>query len=782
MKPNSYILVSCFLLLLLIECKQTFAQHEYDVWYFGDFAGVDFTSGTPVVLTNGQVSTLEGSSSIADASGSLLFYTDGEEVYNKNHQQMSNGFGLKGGWSSTQSALILRQPGTDSIYYIFTVEEFLYGGLCYSIVDLTLQNGLGEVTQKNIPLLLTCTERLTAVRHANGIDYWIVIHGWNNNKFYAYHFSATGVDEIPVVSGTGTIHSGVVGNAIGYLRASHNGLQLAVAVYDNNYIELFDFDKSTGVVSNPIYIDGFEPNDGFYGVEFSPNDALLYGAEYEPAWLMQWDITSGNAATINASAYLVGTGGTSKAGALALASDGKIYMAKQNTEWLGAIQNPNEYGAGCIYIDEAVNVWGGECLAGLPNFPNDAFQFSISMPSADFTASNVEFCETLCIDFIDQSTSNPTSWQWFFSGASPATSSLQHPAGICYNEAGVYDVMLISSNGGGSDTLLLSNYITVTAQPPAPIISQNIDTLTCSVANTYQWFMNGSLLPGATGQTLIITQIGDYSVTITDATGCAVSSLIVVTNIPLPGFTVSETTLCEKFCVAFIDQSTNSPFSWQWFFPGGVPAVSFDQQPSPVCYQVPGVYDVTLITTNAAGNDTLTLLDFITVYPTPPFPTITQNGYTLTSSIATGYQWQFNSVDIPGATNQSYDVMQSGYYTVFITDQHGCVSFSTTYVLLVGMEEVNDDEQVLIYPNPTAGSFIIQLLGQTMAGSVTFEISNAIGQLVYCAEEEIYGAGWKKEINLNNEPAGVYYLYLSTKRVDDGFYFPYARKRIMVMK
>lgn len=129
---------------------------------------------------------------------------------------MSNGFGLKGGWSSTQSALILRQPGTDSIYYIFTVEEFLYGGLCYSIVDLTLQNGLGEVTQKNIPLLLTCTERLTAVRHANGIDYWIVIHGWNNNKFYAYHFSATGVDEIPVVSGTGTIHSGVVGNAIGY--------------------------------------------------------------------------------------------------------------------------------------------------------------------------------------------------------------------------------------------------------------------------------------------------------------------------------------------------------------------------------------------------------------------------------------------------------------------------------------------------------------------------------------------------------------------------------------
>jgi PKD repeat protein len=782
MKPNNYFLVSCFLFLLFCECRQAIAQHEYDVWYFGEFAGLDFTSGSPVVLTDGQVSTLEGSSSIADDSGNLLFYTDGEEVYNKNHQQMSNGFGLKGGWSCTQSALILRQPGADSIYYIFTVEEFLYGGLCYSIVDLTLQNGLGEVTQKNIPLLLTCTERLTAVRHANGIDYWIVIHGWNNNKFYAYHFSATGVDEIPVVSSTGTIHSGVVGNAIGYLRASHNGLKLAVAVYDNNYIELFDFDKSTGVVSNPIYVEGFEPNDGFYGVEFSPNDALLYGAEYDPAWLMQWDITSGNAATINASAYLVGTGGSSKAGALALASDGKIYMAKQNTEWLGALQNPDVYGPTCIYIDEAVYLPYIECLAGLPNIPNDGFLVDVNIPSTDFSASNVSFCEAFCIDFFDQSTDSPTTWQWFFNGATPASSLLQYPQGICYNTAGVYDVMLISSNGAGSDTLILTDYISVNALPATPVIIQSIDTLICSAAFTYQWFMNGILLPGATEQILIITQTGDYSVTITDSNSCSASTAIVVSNIPLPGFTVSETMVCEKFCVEFNDLSTNNPFSWQWFFSGGVPAVSFDQQPSPVCYQVPGVYDVTLITTNAAGNDTLTLLDFITVYPTPPFPTITQNGNTLTSSIATGYQWQFNSVDIPGATNQSYNVTQSGYYTVFITDQHGCVSFSTTYVLLVGIDEVNDDDQVLIYPNPTAGSFTIQLMGQTMAGSVTFEVSNAIGQLVYCAEEEVYGADWKKEINLRNEPAGVYYLYLSTRKGDDGFSLPYARKRIMVMK
>src|SRR5437762_12543520 len=88
------------------------AQHEYDNWYFGSQAGIDFTSGVPVNLTNGQIYTTEGSSCISDSAGNLLFYTDGVTVWNKNHQQMANGFGLEGGGSTSQSALILRQPSS----------------------------------------------------------------------------------------------------------------------------------------------------------------------------------------------------------------------------------------------------------------------------------------------------------------------------------------------------------------------------------------------------------------------------------------------------------------------------------------------------------------------------------------------------------------------------------------------------------------------------------------------------------------------------------------------
>jgi hypothetical protein len=81
----------------------------------------------------------------------------------------------------------------------------------------------------------------------------------------------------------------------------------------------------------------------------------------------------------------------------------------------------------------------------------------------------------------------------------------------------------------------------------------------------------------------------------------------------------SATSVCEKFCVDFTDSSTNNPTAWQWFFPGGTPASSTLQHPTNICYAVPGIYDVTLVTTNAAGNDTLTLPAYITVNPYPTF-------------------------------------------------------------------------------------------------------------------------------------------------------------------
>lgn len=234
----------------------------------------------------------------------------------------------------------------------------------------------------------------------------------------------------------------------------------------------------------------------------------------------------------------------------------------------------------------------------------------------------------------------------------------------------------------------------------------------------------------------------------------------------------SDSSVCQKFCTNFTDQSTNNPTSWEWIFPGGTPSSSTDQNPTNICYNEPGVYDVTLITTNANGSDTLTLHDYITVYPTPPIPIITQNGYALTSSQADFYQWQLNTVDIPGATNQSYEVLQTGFYTVVISDSNGCVNSTTLYVEITGIDEVSD-AGVSVYPNPSDGIFTISFGNTIPATEVTLQVTDAIGRSVYFQTTEQELQSQILQMDLHQLPRGVYFLTIRSSG------FPMMKKIII---
>ena len=146
MSIKNFLLAAVF-----ISTLQLVAQREASNWYFGDNAGINFDINNNVTpLTDGQLSTDEGCTSISDTSGQLLFYTDGIRVYNRNHTVMPNGLNLNGNPSSTQSAIIIPKPGDANIYYIFTASTTFGGapdlGFQYSEVDMTLNNGLGDVT------------------------------------------------------------------------------------------------------------------------------------------------------------------------------------------------------------------------------------------------------------------------------------------------------------------------------------------------------------------------------------------------------------------------------------------------------------------------------------------------------------------------------------------------------------------------------------------------------------------------------------------------------------
>ncbi|HYV91970.1 MAG TPA: LamG-like jellyroll fold domain-containing protein [Chitinophagales bacterium] len=226
-------------------------------------------------------------------------------------------------------------------------------------------------------------------------------------------------------------------------------------------------------------------------------------------------------------------------------------------------------------------------------------------------------------------------------------------------------------------------------------------------------------------------------------------------------FSAADTTICEKYCINFFDQSVNNPTSWLWTFSGGNPSTSTQQNPPQICYNLPGVYDVTLITSGPGGTDTLTLHNYITVLATPSAPTITQTGYTLTSSYSSSYQWQLNAVDIPGATDQSYTVLQSGYYTVVISNENGCVNFFTVYVLISGVDEIAI-EGTSIFPNPTANQINIDL-SKVREPIYSLRITDDAGKILM--ERKIvrrtpYGENENHQvkIDVSNFAAGIYFV------------------------
>ena len=188
-----------------VLCSKGFAQGGNNIWYFGHNAGLDFTTAPPSAIYDGALVTEEGCATLTDEQGNLLLYTDELFVYNRLHQQMPNGFGLWGHPSSTQSAIIVPWPDSDSLFYIFTTEDFVQNNrMSYSVVDLSLDNGLGDVITKNVLLQQPVTEQLNAVKHANGTDYWVVAHGMNNN-FYVYPVTATGISTAPVINSLGPV-------------------------------------------------------------------------------------------------------------------------------------------------------------------------------------------------------------------------------------------------------------------------------------------------------------------------------------------------------------------------------------------------------------------------------------------------------------------------------------------------------------------------------------------------------------------------------------------------
>ncbi len=374
------------ILLALMICLShvCLAQKEGNIWYFGSNAGLDFNVNPPVPIT-GSINTTEGCATIADpVTGQLLMYTDGVTIWDRNHNPMPGSITtpLNGHFSSTQSAVIVPKPGSNTLYYIFTTTAqlgiiFDPPAMCYSIVDLSLNGGNGNLVSVNNVLIDSTTEKVAVVGNCDKSAYWIMGHRWNCDSFYAFQLTAAGLSA-PVKSKTGIVHydAGSMNalETLGYMKFSPNGKKIGLATFFKLYtVELFDFDFNTGKLSNPItdVMPFTTLGDAPYGCSFSPDNSKFYVSIHclnGGSKIYQYDMSSGDAVTILASRMVIGIPEAQLGiGALQNGPDGKMYVANLLAGNLGVINNPNAPGLSCNYVPSGQSTLPKMSGLGLPN-------------------------------------------------------------------------------------------------------------------------------------------------------------------------------------------------------------------------------------------------------------------------------------------------------------------------------------------------------------------------------------------------------------------------------
>ncbi len=501
-------------LLLFFFSFSALAQGEANNWYFGNNAGVEFLEdGTVIPLAGGAMQTNEGCSTISDPLGNLLFYTDGRNVWDKNHVTMPNGnysagTGLNGDPSSTQSGIIVPKKGDPNIYYIFTVDEPHHqnansypdqftgtyieagggtgfipadddgfnNGFNYSIVDLSVTgtNGsIGDVTTRNVHLVTydpddpeqikyQCSEKITAVKNASATGFWVITQFVD--KFYAFEVTGAGVNETPVITEIEPliVTDGYRRNAIGYLKASPDSEKLAIVHQQNGTVQggatvngsvyLYDFDNATGIVSNPLVIkDNINP----YGVEFSAETKKLYFTDSDNLGngaLHQFDLEADN---IPASEIIIATlSGTSTA--LQLGPNAKIYRSTFGST-LDVINDPDADGFDCNFQANGVALNASmQARFGLP-------PFITSLLSANIIALNN--CEGETTEFELNVNLEFDSVEWDFGDGTPTT-DVVNPTHL-YENIGTYNVV-----------------VTITKDDDVTIVNKDIIIHAVPVANT----------------------------------------------------------------------------------------------------------------------------------------------------------------------------------------------------------------------------------------------------------------------------------------------------------
>jgi Secretion system C-terminal sorting domain len=362
------------------------AQYRGNNWVFGDSIYMHFDGNINPILGSLNSDIGEAYASISDSSGNLLFYTGTrvnsnwfrQYVYDNTGGYVSGSSNILGHASVTQGSIILPFPSSPNLFYIFSNARIFPGittQAFYNIIDINQNGGLGAITLSNQLFADSALcEMMTAVKHANGRDWWLVFHMNLSDKYLIYLVTPYGISGPNIQSIGIAINNSIEGESL----FSDDGNKFVHAMIDGN-LQLMDFDRCNGILSNCIQLgDSICDNCAYYGASFSPDGSKLYASMVKDS-LFQFELTAPNIKASRTLIYVIGNLNYGF-GQHEVGENGNIYLSHKNSiNWqikdsittsLSVINNADSLGVACSFQPFSFNLDGKLSYVGLPNNPN----------------------------------------------------------------------------------------------------------------------------------------------------------------------------------------------------------------------------------------------------------------------------------------------------------------------------------------------------------------------------------------------------------------------------
>ena len=691
-KMRYFLRILFALTTMLLISENSVAQNHggrSNHWHFGkDLNGysgfqMNFNGLTPSPVTTSPIFSPGAPISVSDRNGNLLFFADYDTIYDASGQMMQNGF-ISNYPLWAESRVVLPVPCNQDLYYIFMA----HGQLTYTVVDMSLNSGLGAVVpgQTNVPVLGSDSlmPLITATLHDNNKDYWILTRKAPGNRWAAYLFSDTGISANPVFTDIGlpitSVHNALFGAAVGQIKFSHSGDKMAMAnnrkavtnncrfyynfsipCSSNLAFELFDFDRVTGVLSNVIELHhndssffnwNFHPwGESLYltSVEFSSADDILYGASGTS--IIQYDLSSAHAPTIQNTYHVLDNGNIGESNQhLQLGPDGKMYVARN--QYIGVIHNPSVFGNTANYSPYWATLPTAQGYKGFPNMVSDALITRTTQTIPHQNCEGDSFHITLSdTNFLD-------SVLFQFPGEPPAVVQAQNlPHSIMFPQYGTYPYYAVAYSGCEEDTIF--DTLRVHPQPNAHLGPDTLlcegDTFAMNLQDTtfsYLW-NTGDTTPG-----IEIFLPDTYSVTVTSQyCGADTDEVVIDSIIPAIVRLPNDTLLCLGDTLELDAEVALGTYQWS----------TNDTTPQYIVREE-GTYSVTATNLCRSDSDTVTVL-----YARPPNANLGNDSVLCTGNPVTldaadtlsTYQWNNSSTD------SAITVDSTGVYRVTVTNLCG---------------------------------------------------------------------------------------------------------------